>query len=178
LRDVNILSSGGFFGTDGIIGSLTFAGQNKIGVATRLEQGQSLEVLIQDNLSSLPSFKMVAEGHEVDFSKSDGLPLLQNITSTIQTSTQDTEETKMYLFVLVAFAIGILLYFAGQYTKNYFVSLSGGLWYIFTGILGVYSFGTIGVWTIGFFVVLGLGMIWGSIVQIYGAASGEKSEDD
>jgi hypothetical protein len=52
-------------GVNGIIGRQTFAGQSKHGVAIRLEPGDRLEIIIQDDLTSLLSFRMVAEGHEV-----------------------------------------------------------------------------------------------------------------
>ncbi len=41
----------------------TYAGQAKHGVVLRLLAGDVLEVLIQDNLSTLESFKMMAQGH-------------------------------------------------------------------------------------------------------------------
>jgi hypothetical protein len=53
-------------GVDGFSGRLTFAGPSKIGVASRLKLGEDLEILVQDNLSGLTSFSIVAEGHIVD----------------------------------------------------------------------------------------------------------------
>ncbi len=53
-------------GEDGFIGRLTFAGQNKIGVAVRLGIGEDLEVHIQDNLTGITNFFMIAEGHIVE----------------------------------------------------------------------------------------------------------------
>ena len=42
---------------------LPFAGQSKHGVAVRLDPGDTLEMLIQDDLSGISSFRMLAEGH-------------------------------------------------------------------------------------------------------------------
>lgn len=52
-------------GVNGIVARMTFAGQNKHGVAIRLCPGDYLDFIIQDNLSSLLSFRLIAEGHEV-----------------------------------------------------------------------------------------------------------------
>jgi len=53
------------FGINGVKGRLTFAGQEKIGVAVRIEPDEDLELLIQDDLTGLISFKIIAEGHIV-----------------------------------------------------------------------------------------------------------------
>jgi hypothetical protein len=52
-------------GVDGFYARLTFAGQNKIGVAIRLPLGEDLEFIVQDNLSGLTLLEVVAEGHIV-----------------------------------------------------------------------------------------------------------------
>lgn len=58
-------------GVDGFTSRLTFAGQNKIGVAIRLPIGDDLEVLIQDDIQtaqsgeSITEFEITAEGHIV-----------------------------------------------------------------------------------------------------------------
>ena len=52
-------------GTYGLKGRFTFGGQNKIGVVVRLEAGEDLEIIIQDDLSSLEDFRVIAEGHVV-----------------------------------------------------------------------------------------------------------------
>jgi len=44
----------------------TFAGQEKNGVTIRLEPGDELEMLIQDNLAGLVRFYAVAQGHVVE----------------------------------------------------------------------------------------------------------------
>jgi hypothetical protein len=44
---------------------LTFAGQNKMGVAIRLGPDDDLQLIVQDDLSGLVSFRIVAEGHLV-----------------------------------------------------------------------------------------------------------------
>jgi len=41
----------------------TYAGQSKHGVALRLAPGDTLEILIQDNLTGLTKFNMLAQGH-------------------------------------------------------------------------------------------------------------------
>jgi hypothetical protein len=53
-------------GQNGYIGRMTFAGTNKMGVAIRLPIGEDLEILIQDNLSLIEKFEVVAEGHIVE----------------------------------------------------------------------------------------------------------------
>lgn len=50
-------------GQDGLCGRYTFAGQEKHGVALRLHQGDRLEMIVQDDLRSLASFKCNACGH-------------------------------------------------------------------------------------------------------------------
>jgi hypothetical protein len=50
-------------GVDGFYARLTFAGQNKIGVAIRLPLGDDLEIIIQDDLTDLLKLEVVAEGH-------------------------------------------------------------------------------------------------------------------
>ena len=50
---------------DGFTGRLTFAGQNKMGVAIRLAPGEDLQLIVQDDLSTLVNFSIIAEGHEV-----------------------------------------------------------------------------------------------------------------
>lgn len=53
-------------GIDGFNSRLTFAGQNKMGVTVRLEINEDLELIVQDDLSSITSFQMLAEGSIVD----------------------------------------------------------------------------------------------------------------
>ncbi len=53
-------------GENGFVTRLTFAGQNKVGVAIRLALGEDLEILVQDALQSLLSLEIIAEGHIVD----------------------------------------------------------------------------------------------------------------
>jgi hypothetical protein len=52
-------------GVDGFYARLTFAGQEKIGVAIRLPLGDDLELIIQDNLAALTLLEVTAEGHIV-----------------------------------------------------------------------------------------------------------------
>ena len=53
-------------GEDGFVSRLTFAGQNKLGVAIRLPIGEDLETWIQDNLLGITSLRIRAEGHIVE----------------------------------------------------------------------------------------------------------------
>jgi len=50
---------------DGFASRLTFAGQNKLGVALRVTPDGNLEVLVQDDLTGLIQLRIVAEGHVV-----------------------------------------------------------------------------------------------------------------
>ena len=49
-------------GQDGFVGRLTFAGQNKMGVAIRVGPNEDLECVIQDNLTGLTSLNIIVEG--------------------------------------------------------------------------------------------------------------------
>jgi len=49
---------------DGFTGRLTFAGQNKMGAVVRIGSSEDLEIVIQDDLTSLVDFEIIAEGHE------------------------------------------------------------------------------------------------------------------
>lgn len=53
-------------GVDGFGGRLTFAGQNKLGVALRTLTDENLEMVVQDDLSDITSLRVVLEGHFVD----------------------------------------------------------------------------------------------------------------
>lgn len=55
------------FGNHGVKGRLTFGGQNKIGVVIRLEDQDDLELIVQDDLSTLVDFQVIAEGHVVSY---------------------------------------------------------------------------------------------------------------
>ena len=63
--DVSVYESAKVFNVNGIAARLTYGGQAKHGVTIRLAQGEVLEVIIQDDLSSLVSFRMGASGHLV-----------------------------------------------------------------------------------------------------------------
>lgn len=52
-------------GENGFVARLTFAGPSKIGVTQRLDIGEDLQILIQDDLSTILTFEIVAEGHIV-----------------------------------------------------------------------------------------------------------------
>lgn len=53
-------------GVDGLGARYTFAGQDKHGVAVRLGLDDSLELIIQDNLTGLTQFRIIAQGHVVE----------------------------------------------------------------------------------------------------------------
>jgi hypothetical protein len=53
-------------GQNGWIGRMTFGGPSKMGVVIRLPIGEDVEFIIQDNLSTLEKFEVVAEGHIVE----------------------------------------------------------------------------------------------------------------
>lgn len=53
-------------GTYGMTGRLTFGGQEKIGVVIRLSKNEELQLLVQDDLSGLTTFELMAEGHFTD----------------------------------------------------------------------------------------------------------------
>jgi len=53
-------------GQNGYVARLTAAGQDKMGVTIRLAPGEDLQIIIQDDLTSLQSFEIVAQGHEVE----------------------------------------------------------------------------------------------------------------
>lgn len=52
-------------GQNGVGFRYTFAGQDKHGVAVRLEPGDELQLIIQDDLSGITQFRVIAEGHVV-----------------------------------------------------------------------------------------------------------------
>jgi hypothetical protein len=52
-------------GQDGFIFRLTFGGQEKLGVVSRLDIGTDLEIIVQDDLLLLDELTVVAEGHLV-----------------------------------------------------------------------------------------------------------------
>lgn len=56
-------SGGG--GSYGLRCRYTFAGQEKQGVVIRLSEGEKLEMLVNDDLSTISRFWVIAEGHEV-----------------------------------------------------------------------------------------------------------------
>jgi len=53
-------------GQNGFSARLTFGGQDKLGVVQRIGPGEDLEVIIQDDLTDLTLFEIVAEGHQVE----------------------------------------------------------------------------------------------------------------
>ena len=49
-------------GINGFVSRLTFSGQDKLGVVVRLPIGDDIEAIVQDNLTTLTSLEIVAEG--------------------------------------------------------------------------------------------------------------------
>lgn len=52
-------------GVDGFVATLTFNGQDNMSVVKRLETGEDLEIIIQDNLTAITVINAIAEGHVV-----------------------------------------------------------------------------------------------------------------
>ena len=52
-------------GQDGFTGRLTFAGQNKMGAVIRIGPDEDIQIVIQDDLTSLDRFIVIAEGSGV-----------------------------------------------------------------------------------------------------------------
>lgn len=52
-------------GQNGFTGRLTFSGQDKIGTVVRLAEGEDLEFIVQDDLSTITKLEAIAEGHVV-----------------------------------------------------------------------------------------------------------------
>ena len=53
-------------GIDGLGARYSFAGKDKHGVALRLEPTYKIELIIQDNLSSLLRYRMIGPGHQTE----------------------------------------------------------------------------------------------------------------
>jgi hypothetical protein len=53
-------------GQNGFTGRLTFAGPSKVGVVIRLEPGEDIQLIVQDDLTDLLVFSLIAEGHVVE----------------------------------------------------------------------------------------------------------------
>ncbi len=53
-------------GQNGFVGRMTFAGQEKMGVTIRLKPGEDAQIIIQDDLTDLTRFSVIAEGHIVE----------------------------------------------------------------------------------------------------------------
>jgi len=65
MYDVSFYDQTGPQGVNGIGGRLTYGGSSKHGVVIRLGQGDSLEAIIQDDLTDFTLFRMMATFHEV-----------------------------------------------------------------------------------------------------------------
>ena len=66
MYDVEVYEQSKVQGVNGISGRLTYGGPSKHGVTLRIGNGTYLEVIIQDDLSSLATFKLIASGHVVE----------------------------------------------------------------------------------------------------------------
>jgi hypothetical protein len=65
MYDITVYEGGVGLTVDGIAGRMTYAGQEKHGVTLRIGANEALEVIIQDDLSELGTFRMIACGHFV-----------------------------------------------------------------------------------------------------------------
>jgi hypothetical protein len=65
MYDVSVQEEAKVFDVNGLTGRLTYGGQTKHGVVLALSGGEALEIIIQDNLSGLISFRIIAQGHLV-----------------------------------------------------------------------------------------------------------------
>lgn len=52
-------------GADGFLARITFNGPDKMGVAIKLEENDNLELLVQDDLTSILSFRVILQGHAI-----------------------------------------------------------------------------------------------------------------
>jgi hypothetical protein len=65
MYDLTIYDAALPFAVNGLAGRMTYGGQNKHGVTLRIGGGETLEFVVQDDLSDLLSFKIIACGHIV-----------------------------------------------------------------------------------------------------------------
>jgi len=65
MYDVQFFNSAHPQAVNGLAGRMTYAGQTKHGVTLRIGANESIEIIIQDDLSSLLSFHIIACGHFV-----------------------------------------------------------------------------------------------------------------
>jgi len=65
MYDVAFYEAAKVQGVNGLAGRLTYGGQSKHGVTIRLAEGDSLDVIIQDDLTDLLTFRMIGTFHEV-----------------------------------------------------------------------------------------------------------------
>jgi hypothetical protein len=65
MYDITFYEGGVGLTVDGIAGRLTYAGQTKHGVTLRIGANEAVEIIIQDDLTTLSSFRIIACGHFV-----------------------------------------------------------------------------------------------------------------
>lgn len=65
MYDVQVYEADKSFQATGLAGRLTYGGSSKHGVTLRLVPGELLELIVQDDLTDLLTFKMSAAGHVV-----------------------------------------------------------------------------------------------------------------
>jgi len=63
MYDLDILLAAGPAAVDAVKGRMTFSGLSKMGTVVRLDSGEDLEFIVQDNISGLTTFKVFAEGY-------------------------------------------------------------------------------------------------------------------
>ena len=65
--DLRVYEEAKTFDVNAVVGRMTWAGQNKIGIALRIPPGVDVEFILSDNYSTLLDFFIIAEGHIVKF---------------------------------------------------------------------------------------------------------------
>lgn len=65
MYDLTIFEGASGLTKDAIAGRMTYAGQNKHGVTLRIGANEAIELIVQDDLRTLNSFRMIACGHFV-----------------------------------------------------------------------------------------------------------------
>lgn len=65
MYDLTFIDSAHPQAVNGLSGRMTYGGQNKHGVTLRIGGGEAIEFIVQDDLSSLLSFRIIACGHLV-----------------------------------------------------------------------------------------------------------------
>jgi hypothetical protein len=65
MYDVSVQDAAKVFNVNGLTGRLTYGSQSKHGVVLAIGGGETLQIIIQDNITGLLSFRIMAQGHLV-----------------------------------------------------------------------------------------------------------------